>query len=86
MDARPQVEVLLAGEWTRARASLQRVGDPDWNAAREAYAARFPSVSALGDPLVVLDVTWPERSRRVPTSAVGLAGNTPVPVDFQRSA
>jgi hypothetical protein len=77
---KPRVEVLLAGDWTPAHAAVLRLSDPDWPAARAAYAARFPSVRALGDPLVVLDVTWPPRLRRP------LAGNCPEPVDVQRSA
>jgi hypothetical protein len=86
VEAQPNVEVLLAGDWTPARATLLRVGDPDWQAAREAYAARFPSVRAAGDPLVVLDVTWPERSRRPVAPAQGAAGNHLEPVDVLRSA
>jgi hypothetical protein len=59
VDNRPDVEVLLAGDWTPARACLLHSDDAGWAAARDAYAARFPSARAQGDPLVVLELNWP---------------------------
>jgi deazaflavin-dependent oxidoreductase (nitroreductase family) len=73
IDTRPDVEVLLAGDWAPARARLLRQEDAGWAAAREAHAARFPSAHARGDPLVVLELTWPQRR--------AAAGGTPVGVD-----
>jgi deazaflavin-dependent oxidoreductase (nitroreductase family) len=67
VDARPDVDVLLAGEWTSARASLLHRGDPHWDAARAAYAARFPSVHAVGDPLIVLALTPSPRPHQTVT-------------------
>jgi deazaflavin-dependent oxidoreductase (nitroreductase family) len=85
LEARPQVEVLLAGDWTQAHASLLHSDDDGWDAARAAYAARFPSVRVPGDPLVVLEVSWPER-HLWKVSAVALASHDPEPAAVQRSA
>ena len=56
LEARPDVDVLLAAEWVPARALVLRPGDADRAAALDAYAARFPSARASGDPLVVLEL------------------------------
>lgn len=77
LAAGPQVDVLVDGDWTRARARLLREGDPEWGAARAAYSTRFPSVRAMGDPLVVLDVA---------ATGVSLDCDPPRPVDVQGSA
>ena len=57
LGSRPDVDVLLDGSWVLTTASVLRATDPGWGAARAAYCARFPSVNAPGDPLVVLSLT-----------------------------
>jgi hypothetical protein len=77
LEGRPRVEVLLAGDWTHAHASLLHSDDVGWDLARRAYDARFPFVRAAGDPLVVLDVNWPERAHRTTTTAAHAVGSSP---------
>ena len=67
----PKVEVLLAGDWLPAEGSVLRETDPGWSSARAAYATRFPSVRALGDPLVVLTLTRDQGPARQGPAAVG---------------
>jgi len=54
LPSRPDVEVLVDGHWTPARAQVLRCGDPRWDAARTAYLGRYPHVRSSGQPLVRL--------------------------------
>jgi deazaflavin-dependent oxidoreductase (nitroreductase family) len=77
LSARPEVEVLLAGEWVPATASVLRESDPDWSDARAAYAARFPSVHAPGDPLVIVALPRSATPARRPPVIDGATAATP---------
>jgi deazaflavin-dependent oxidoreductase (nitroreductase family) len=76
LEARPGVEVLLAAEWVPARAFLVRPGDADRAAALDAYAARFPSARASGDPLVVLELASEDRDTGRSSSVRGPSART----------
>ena len=66
--SRPTMRVLLAGQWVPAEGSLLRESDAAWASARAAYAQRFPSVRAVGNPLVVLTVSRTTAVVRSPDS------------------
>jgi hypothetical protein len=76
LDGRPAVEVLLVGVWMPATGSVVRGDDLGWSAARSAYAVRFPSARATGDPLVVLTLARDHSRREIPVTAADI---TPAP-------
>jgi hypothetical protein len=54
VPARPDVEVFVHGTWQPGTAVLLRCGDPRWDQARTAYAARFRDVRSSGQPFVMV--------------------------------
>ena len=68
--------MLLAADWVPALASVLRESDPEWSAARAAYAARFPSVHAPGDPLVIVALLKSATPARGPQVSDGATAAT----------
>jgi len=73
LDRAAALDVLVDGAWRPATGRVLRCGDPAWDVARSAYAARFPATRFSGQPLVVIDLTpgWDQSPRPSGRSAVG---------------
>jgi len=50
------IEVLLDGRWQPAQGEVIRPGDADYDSLRASYVRRWPKASAVGEPVVRIEV------------------------------